>query len=187
MRESGRTKGPFRRVLRCAPEEYGRHRYLLEIALAPASRPRLAVVLKNPSTASAERSDPTAGKVEAWARRAGFGALAIVNLFALRSPRPGRLNEVPYGEAVGKENDRWILRAARGADRIILAWGDPNGVERERYERRIREVMRLLKGKETGVVGVTKKGYPRHGLGWNRGVTLSEAKGLCAENRDALE
>ncbi|MEK6709383.1 MAG: DUF1643 domain-containing protein [Nitrospinota bacterium] len=172
MRDGGGEKGgaeaPFRRVLRCAPGE-GKHRYLLEVALSPQERPRLAVIGKNPSTASASRSDPTLGKIEAWAQRHSFGALLLVNLFALRSPYPGDLNGVPYGKAVGEENDAHIRRAARRADVILAAWGNPNGVDEARYARRIGEVMALLKGKEVKTVGVTKKGYPRHGLWWNEG------------------
>lgn len=127
------------------------------------------VIGKNPSTASASRSDPTLGKVEAWARRRGFGRLALVNLFALRSPYPRDLNAMPYGEAVGEENDVFIREAARRADCLIAAWGDPNGVDEGRYARRIGEAAALLKGREVGRVGMTKMGHPLHGLGWNEG------------------
>ncbi|MBI1725556.1 MAG: DUF1643 domain-containing protein [Candidatus Tectomicrobia bacterium] len=162
--------GPFRRVLRCAPgagPEAGKYRYLLEVALAPGPHPRLMVIGKNPSTASASRSDPTLGKAEAWARRRGFGSLALVNLFALRSPYPRDLNAVPYGEAVGEENDAFIREAARRADRAVAAWGNPNGVDEGRYARRIAGAAALLKGRDVHVAGMTKKGHPRHGLGWN--------------------
>lgn len=55
----------IREVVRCVPWKYRRHRYLLEVRISESTRPRLAVVLKNASTASADRSDPTVGKVEA--------------------------------------------------------------------------------------------------------------------------
>ena len=155
----------MRKVLHCAPERYGKYRYLLEIRLGEGDR--LAVILKNPSTASAERRDPTVGKVEAWARRHGYGTLTIVNLFALRSTDPVELNRHPYAVTVGPENDRYIRLAADSADAIIAAWGNPNGIGRERYDRRIREVLRLLDGVKMGEVGErTKLGYPRHGLRW---------------------
>ena len=152
-------------MARCLPGG-GKYRYLLEVALSERGGPRLLVIGKNPSTASASRSDPTLGKIEAWARRAGFGGLALVNLFALRSPYPRALNSVSYEEAVGRENDAHIRRAARRADVILAAWGNPNGVDEARYARRIGEVMALLRGKEVNTVGLTKKGHPRHGLGW---------------------
>ncbi len=52
------------------PAAYERYRYVLELRLtdAPAGR-HLAVLMKNPSTASAERLDPTIGKVRAWCAR----------------------------------------------------------------------------------------------------------------------
>ncbi|MBI3127661.1 MAG: DUF1643 domain-containing protein [Candidatus Tectomicrobia bacterium] len=166
-----------RRVLRCEPEA-GEYRCLLEVALseealagAPGGGPVLLVIGKNPSTASATRSDPTLGKLEAWARRAGFARLRLANLFGLRSPYPKALNAVPYEDAVGEDNDRFILQAAQGADIILAAWGNPNGVEPGRYARRISEAMGLLEGKSVGVVGMTRMGFPRHGLGWNGGWT----------------
>ena len=157
--------GPFRRGVRCLPGG-GKHRYLLEVALSENGGSRLLVIGKNPSTASASRSDPTLGKIEAWARRRGFGRLTLVNLFALRSPYPRDLNGVPYEEAVGGENDAFIRQAARRADVILAAWGNPNGVDEARYARRIGEVVLLRKGMDVRALGMTKKGYPRHGLGW---------------------
>ena len=71
-----------RTVLSCHEGSYREnhsacYRYLLRVALSPlAPEPiphrRLTVIQKNPSLANAQRSDPTAGKVEAWARRSGF-------------------------------------------------------------------------------------------------------------------
>ena len=171
MRAFAPAPRAFRRVLRCEPGA-GAYRCLLEVALseealagAPGGGPVLLVIGKNPSTASATRSDPTLGKLEAWARRAGFGTLRLANLFGLRSPYPKALNAVPYEDAVGPGNDAHLLAAARGADAILAAWGNPNGVEPERYARRISEVMALLEGREVGRVGVTRRGFPRHGLG----------------------
>jgi hypothetical protein len=155
----------LRQIVRCEPERFGKYRYVLEVRWGEGER--LAVILKNPSTASAERSDPTVGKVEAWARRHGYGTLTIVNLFALRSTDPVELNRHPYAVAVGPENDRYIREAIDDADTIIAAWGNPNGIERERYDRRIAEVLIILKSRPTTIGPLTKLGYPRHGLMWN--------------------
>jgi hypothetical protein len=163
-----------RRVLRCEPDT-GLYRYLLDVRLTddPAAR-RLAVVLKNPSTASAVRSDPTVGKVETWARRQSIGAVSYVNLFALRATRPTALNAHPYAATVGAENDEYILGAATQADVVVVAWGNPNGIAPERYRRRIGEVLALLGGQRLHVVGpLTRLGYPRHGLLWNDGAALA--------------
>jgi hypothetical protein len=159
--------GRLRRVIRCLPKDSTQYRYWLEVKLAEHG-PTLVVILKNPSTADAERSDPTLGKVEAWARRRGYGTLIVVNLFARRSTKPAALNQCGYAAAVGPENDAFIRKAIRSANTVIVAWGNPNGIEREVYDRRAGEVMRLLRVREFGMVGgLTKRGYPRHGLRWN--------------------
>lgn len=79
-----------------------------------------------------------------------------------------------YPATVGPENDAFIRRAATSADALIAAWGNPNGIERERYDRRIEEVLRLLDGRQIGEVEErTKLGYPRHGLRWNEASMTS--------------
>jgi hypothetical protein len=149
-----------------------RYRYWLELQLAERG-PRLAVVLKNPSTATAARSDPTIGKVSAWARRRGFGAVIVVNLFAFRATEPTDLNGHTYSRLVGPENDACLRKAARGAEVLVAAWGNPNGVRRERYDQRIAEVVRLIGARRLKQVGaLTAQGYPRHGLWWTRAMTL---------------
>jgi hypothetical protein len=160
-------------VLRCEPDA-GPYRYLLAVRLAdvPVAR-RLTVVLKNPSTASAVRSDPTVGKVEAWARRQDFGIVTYVNLFALRATHPAALNAHPYGVAVGAANDGYIGHAAARADIVVAAWGNPNGIALDCYRRRIAEALALLRGYRLYVVGpLTDLGHPRHGLFWNGGAAL---------------
>jgi hypothetical protein len=165
---------PYRSV-RCVPAALEPYRYLLEIALAPGPSPgpRLTVIMKNPSTASETRSDPTIGKVEAWARRRGFGTLAVVNLFALRTPFPAALNAPPYAASVGPGNDVHIRACAACAEVVVAGWGNPNGIRPDKYERRIAEVLRLLNAARLSVVGpLTRQGHPRHGLVWNGSLQL---------------
>ncbi len=175
--EAPPTPRPFRQVIRCLPALSDRHRTLLTVQLRPGSPDRpcrhLAVLLKNPSRADATRMDPTVGKVEAWARRQGFARVSYVNLFALRSPHPAALNRPTYPEAVGPGNDSAILMAAQEAEVMVVAWGNPNGVEPSRYARRIQEVTRLLAGRPLFHVGpLTRQGQPRHGLHWQTGMLL---------------
>lgn len=163
----------MRRVLRCVPSQFGPYRYVLEVALREDDAPKLMVVMKNPSTASEERSDPTIGKVEAWARRHGYGSIMCVNLFAARTTDPHQLNNQPYSTMVGPENDRHILDAAAAADVVVAGWGNPNGIAPHMYDQRIGEVLRLLAGYMLHVVGpLTRDGYPRHGRLWNSDCEL---------------
>jgi hypothetical protein len=177
-----------RTVLSCREEtchegQPARYRYLLRVALptlaqGPASPTRrLTVILKNPSLADARRSDPTAGKVEAWARHNGFGEVVYANLFAYRSPYPTALNALSYAEAVGAENDAALLEAVALGDTLVAAWGNPNGIDPSRYQRRIDETLTLLAGAGAlpalHIVGpLTQQSHPRHGLLWNTGHAL---------------
>ena len=171
---------PTRTVIECVPWQPARYRYLLHVALAGSagealSHPILAVIQKNPSLADAVRSDATAGKVEAWARRHGFAAIIYVNLFALRSPKPRAVNEVSTLEAIGAENDAAIDRACAAADVVVAAWGNPNGIDVTRYAARSVEVRRRLEAADYRlhhVGAITRLGYPRHGLQWNGEAAL---------------
>jgi len=158
---------------RCVPPRPRLYRYWLELQLAERGL-RLAVILKNPSTATAERNDPTVGKVSAWARRRGFGALVIVNLFALRTTQPSDINAYPEARAVGPQTDDYLRQAACWADMLIAAWGNPNGIEPRRYARRLTQASVLLNGQQLWRVGpLTALGQPRHGLWWNDTQTLA--------------
>lgn len=167
------ARADFRCVLECQPAQPTTHRYLLAVALTPParrSRRTLVVIQKNPSLADAVRSDPTAGKVEAWARRHAYDTVFYVNLFALRSPYPTALNDVALAMAIGPENDAALHDACAHASAIVAAWGNPNGVAHTRYRARSEAVVTLLRARQQPVYCVgalTRLGYPRHGLHWN--------------------
>jgi hypothetical protein len=151
------------------PPAPGAHRYLLDVRLAEG--PLLLVIQKNPSRADATRSDPTARAVERWAANAGFGRILFANLFAWRSPQPAALNGCDWVTAVGPDNDEAIRHALALAtapgDRIVAAWGNPNGIDKDRYAQRVGEVSTLLAGHPLWRHGsLTRMGHPRHGLWW---------------------
>lgn len=147
---------------------------------------KLAVIIgKNPSTANDERNDPTVRHVEAWAEQAGFGRLCIVNLFALRSPKPSDLEfgphgEVPLAHAVGARNDEVLVREAQRGGTVVAAWGgDKELTLRGRYRARIAEVLDLLSQVPLHTMGgVSSDGFPVHGYCWHglrRGRELQPA------------
>lgn len=117
----------------------------------------LLFVLLNPSTADAEKDDPTNRRGMAFARRWGFGSLVFVNLFAFRSPHPKVMKEA--SEPVGPENDRHIVAQAAVAGRIVLAWGNHGS-----YLGRDLDVLDMLADYDLWCFGRTNAGQPKHPL-----------------------
>jgi hypothetical protein len=120
---------------------------------------RLVWVLLNPSAADHLRNDATLARCERRARAMGFGALRVVNLFALRSRDPRLLRSA--ADPQGPDNDAAIRRAARWADMAICGWGNAGTLEG-----RAAAVLSLLR--KTGLplyhLGRTASGQPRHPL-----------------------
>ncbi len=102
----------------------GLFRYTLERTWA-AMLPRLGVCMLNPSTADAERNDPTIARLIVRAGRSGFGSLSVVNLFAYRTAYPANLwnRWANAREIIGPDNDLHIRRTARICNSFLVAWG----------------------------------------------------------------
>lgn len=79
-------------------------------------------LMLNPSTATATDDDPTIRRCIGFARRWGFGALAVGNLFAVRSTDPRCIRQV--ANPVGKDNDEWLQRLRRDSALCVAAWGN---------------------------------------------------------------
>ena len=113
----------------------------------------------NPSTADAEKDDPTIRRCIAFAARAGFGGVEILNLFAFRATRPAALKAA--ADPVGPDNDDH-LRTLFGQHRVVLAAWGAHGAFRRRAD-----AVRYI-ADELGValicLGRTAQGQPRHPL-----------------------
>lgn len=83
--------------------------------------PSVCFIMLNPSTADAERDDPTIRRCIRFARDWGYGGLDVVNLFAYRATDPRALRSV--ADPVGPLNGRAIAEAVEGATLTIAAWG----------------------------------------------------------------
>lgn len=81
----------------------------------------LAVIGLNPSTADEQLNDPTIRKCIGYAKRWGFDALCMLNLFAWRDTDPENMKKSEFPE--GLHNDHHILKNASAADLVIAAWG----------------------------------------------------------------
>ena len=115
-------------------------------------------IMLNPSTGDATRDDNTVRRCMSFARREGFGGLAIINRFAYRTPHPTQLIAARNAgtDIVGPENDvywRWWLDRA---SLVIAAWGANSALSR------LPAPVGLPA--ETWCLGTTKGGQPCHPL-----------------------
>lgn len=136
----------------------GEHRLLLERhwhagALA-------GFVMLNPSTADAERDDPTIRRCIGFARSMGCGGILIANLFTLRATDPRDLVRAPAHARNAAGADAAMREVARRCSVVIEAWGaHRTAVTRVPAARRL-----LREAPARAVLGRTRDGAPRHPL-----------------------
>lgn len=147
-------------------DETGQYRYCLERIWDP-SHPRLAIVMLNPSQADGRVDDPTIRRCCGLSHQWGYGAIAVVNLFAYRSAHPVELKRV--SDPIGPENDRFLVAAAEQSAAILLAWGNSGS-----WRGRDRIVLDLLHPyrPQWCHLGLNQTGQPRHPLYVRRGIQL---------------
>ena len=136
----------------------------------------------NPSTADEITDDPTIRKCIGFAKRWGFGAIDVVNLFAFRSTEPAGLLAVE--DPVGRRNGYHVTLAFRDAKRIVWAWGS-HGPRLQRLllsaSLSVRAVERTC---EVGMLGFTRDGSPRHPLMLAYSTTFRSDPGPTPSLRD---
>ncbi|MEB3262415.1 MAG: DUF1643 domain-containing protein [Cyanobacteriota bacterium] len=144
----------------------GRYRWWLERVWA-AERPRLIFIGLNPSRADGNRDDATLRRLVGFARRWGFGALEVLNLFARISPSPAGLRRA--ADPVGADTDAWIRArlVARPGAPLWLGWGNQGRCYGR--DQAVLAQLRAWLAAEAGrrpclCLGVTASGRPRHPL-----------------------
>jgi hypothetical protein len=137
----------------------GKFRYLLTREWGTGGEVATFVML-NPSTADAEKDDPTIRKCVAFSRLWGCGKLQVVNLFAFRATNPKDMMNAE--DPVGPENSRYVKQAVGGAGGpVVCAWGV--------HGRHLDQDLAMLRwlaeaGVEPLALAVTKGGHPKHPL-----------------------
>jgi len=116
----------------------------------------------NPSTADAQRNDPTIRRCIGFARDWGFGGVWVVNLFAYRATRPADL--MAAADPVGPRNDFWLRKTARRCDLIVAAWGNHG-----RFMNRSEQVHEMFAGR-LEVLRLNAAGEPAHPLYLPKGL-----------------
>lgn len=81
----------------------------------------LMVIGLNPSTADETQDDPTIRRCIGFAKRWGYGALCMTNLFAWRATRPEDMKR--QDDPCGPDNQHHLLSSAKGAGMVLAAWG----------------------------------------------------------------
>lgn len=131
-------------------EIVGDYRYRLT-RVWDAKLPTLTFVLLNPSTADALQLDPTMRRCIAFAKRDGFGGIAIANLYAFRATRPRDMLAAP--DPVGPDNDA-VLAGLTGT--VIAGWGNHARLARVAAALELMSALHAL--------GINRGGQPRHPL-----------------------
>lgn len=122
-------------------------------------KPPAAFVMLNPSTADAEKDDPTIRRCIGFAKSWGASGILVLNLFAYRATDPNQLAVAL--DPVGPENDDYLRGLISLGFPTVAAWGT-GGVIRGRG----REVRRMfeVEGQPLLVLRTTKHGDPAHPL-----------------------
>lgn len=128
------------------------------------SKPIIAFVGLNPSTANEDKNDPTINKLISFASRNGFGGFYMLNLFTIVSPDPSVLKDEEDEDF--DINVEVIKTLQNTCDELVFCWGnfDTHG----RAEKMIKEFPHAKCFKQN------KNGSPAHPLYLPRDITLKE-------------
>jgi hypothetical protein len=137
----------------------GKYRYELTRAWGPDPR-RVVFIMLNPSTADAEKGDPTMNRCVAYAKRWGYDGMVIVNLFAFCATKPADLWRAE--DPIGPRNDEYLRKWARAGAIVVCAWG-----AQQKARDRAKSVLFMLTsgmGIAPYALNITNAGAPGHPL-----------------------
>ena len=119
---------------------------------------RACWVMLNPSTADAEKDDPTLCSIIKRSQAWGYGSLVVVNLIPFRTSSPDRCKEWlrcgPH-QTVTDTNATIVMYEAQAADLVVAAWGNHEWATRG---------LKFGFGHELYCIGTNDDGSPRHPL-----------------------
>lgn len=148
------------------------HRYRLWRAWGNPEH-RCCFLMLNPSVADETALDPTVTRCVGFAKRWGFGALDVVNIFALVSTESlGLLNA---SDPIGPGNDKAITEVTGAASRVVMAWGSHKKSKAlaslvVTRAREVRAALHLANSQKVanrewlGHLGTNADGMPKHPL-----------------------
>ena len=156
----------MRRNARISPDGLRRY-WLTRTWYAEGEQPRLCCfIMLNPSTADADKDDPTIRKCIGFAERLGFNGFIVVNLFAWRATDPADLRAEGWPRDEHTERMYWIRSIGHAhVVTVIAAWGaHVRGVAQTEVP--IREMLATCQTlqKPPRALALTADGIPRHPL-----------------------
>lgn len=133
----------------------------------------IAMLWENPSTADAEKDDPTVRKGIGFAKRHGARKMIVGNEFAFRATDVNDLRGAC--DPVGPDNDRHLEQIMRDADLHIVGWGARSKLP-EVLRSRWKDVVKIADrvGCKLHCIGTCDGGHPKHPLMTGYGVPLTE-------------
>lgn len=139
------------------------YRYVLSRILPwqKVSKGRVVWIMLNPSTADAQKLDPTLTRCWRWTFAWGYTEMVILNLFGYRTPDPKQMRAAV--DPVGPHNDSHILNQMARAQLHIVAWGAGGD-----FMGRAKQFLTTFGSFEFYCLGKTKDGYPTHPLARGR-------------------
>lgn len=148
----------------------GRYRTLLwrTFAMGADAAP-LVFVMLNPSTADAERDDPTIRRCLGFAYREGAGGIIVANICPWRATDPNDLYRAHSNghDVLWQDGNEEAMTKARSFGPFVLAWGSGVRPWMDGAARMARKI-----GGAPLCLGVTKNGEPRHPLMLRRDAEL---------------
>ncbi|MAX82399.1 MAG: hypothetical protein CL843_19750 [Crocinitomicaceae bacterium] len=135
----------------------GKYRYRLW-RIWDKSKPLVGFCMLNPSTADASVDDPTIRRLIGFAKSWGYGGFIVVNLFAMRTPKPVMLKTA--ADPVGPDNAKHLSEVAGLVDTVICAWGNHG-----KFAMADKLAMVCMHGKTvTKALHINADGSPKHPL-----------------------
>ncbi len=119
------------------------------------SKPLIAFVGLNPSTADEEIDDPTITKCINYTKKWGYGGFYFVNLFAFRATEPKEMQKAQ--DPVGQGNDILLKSVFGKVAKVICCWG-----ELGTFMDRGNQVLKLIENPY--YLKLNKNGQPAHPL-----------------------
>ena len=146
----------------------GVYRYHLGRVWDPM-RPRLGLVMLNPSKADGRRNDATIRRCMRFAAMWGYGGIVVRNLYALVSTDPHQLWN--HADPVGPDNDAELALCSEH-DLTVLAWGANAAPDRAHEVAAMLWESSRQHGTSLAVMGWTASGQPRHPVRMRKDTVL---------------